>query len=331
LRLGQVGNSTYDLVVWACTPAGFAAALGAKAAGAARVLVVEPTDNVGGMAAAGGIGLRDCEQNEIRTNNSTQYRWAMRNAAHYGVPEPVWQPDNWLGEQTFKAMLQEAGVNLRMLGTHDQNDSLIEGPGGVVVDRSGQSPRVKAIKLRRADGSIDWIFSNYFVDASYEGDLLAAAGVTTTYGRESSSTYSEGSYAGVTNGSQATFNPPISPFVHAGSPQVLPFVQSGPDPRDRVGQADKNLMAFSYRACLTTDPNNMVPVTAPPGYDPKDFELARRYLLAEIAAGKTPSTPWGDLTYHGYEQLSKPMKFDACCGDSAVGIDAPGASPSVAA
>ena len=112
---------------------------------------------------------------------------------------------------------------------------------------------------------------------------------------------------------------------------MLPFVQSGPDPRDRVGQADKNLMAFSYRACLTTDPNNMVPVTAPPGYDPKDFELARRYLLAEIAAGKTPSTPWGDLTYHGYEKLSKPMKFDACCGDSAVGIDAPGASPSVAA
>ena len=329
--MGQVGNSTYDLVVWACTPAGFAAALGAKAAGAARVLVVEPTDNVGGMAAAGGIGLRDCEQNEIRTNNSTQYRWAMRNAAHYGVSEPVWQPDNWLGEQTFKAMLQEAGVNLRMLGTNDQNDSLIEGPAGVVVDRSGPSPRVKAIKLRRADDSIDWIFSNYFIDASYEGDLLTAAGVTTTYGREASSTYNEGSYAGVTNGSQATFNPPISPFVHTGSPQVLPFVQSGPDPRGIVGQADKNLMAFSYRACLTTDPTNMVPITAPPGYDPNDFELARRYLLAEIAAGKTPSTPWSDLTYHGYEQLSKPMKLDACCGDSAVGIDAPGESPSASA
>jgi Zn-dependent alcohol dehydrogenase len=53
-------SAQYDVVVWACTPAGFAAALGAKAAGAKRVVVIEPTSNVGGMAAAGGIGLRDC-------------------------------------------------------------------------------------------------------------------------------------------------------------------------------------------------------------------------------------------------------------------------------
>ena len=87
-------SAQYDVVVWACTPAGFAAALGAKAAGAKRVVVIEPTSNVGGMTAAGGIGLRDCEQDVIRTppNNSTQYTWAMRNAEYYGVAGPVRVP-----------------------------------------------------------------------------------------------------------------------------------------------------------------------------------------------------------------------------------------------
>ena len=58
----------------------FAAALAAKAAGAQKVLLLEPTAHVGGMASPGGIGLRDCSHNEVRTNNATQHQWAMRNA-----------------------------------------------------------------------------------------------------------------------------------------------------------------------------------------------------------------------------------------------------------
>ena len=98
---------SYDLIVFGATPAGFAASLSAKAAsnGAAKVLLLEPSAHVGGMASPGGIGLRDCDHNEVRTNNSTQHQWAVRNAVKYGVKDPynnpVWQPDNWLGEQTF--------------------------------------------------------------------------------------------------------------------------------------------------------------------------------------------------------------------------------------
>jgi len=139
-------------------------------------------------------------------------------------------------------------------------------------------------------------FGRYFIDASYEGDVLVAAGVSFAYGRESREQYNE-SYAGVTAGSIAKFNPPISPFVKDGMPELLPWVQY--DQHKLIGDADDNVMAFSYRVCLTTDANNMVPITAPPGYDPKDFELPRRYLLTELAKNITPSTPWGDLTYHG--------------------------------
>ena len=74
-----VGNQTADLVVFSCTPAGFAAALAAKTYGKyrnrdLRVVVVEPSPYCGGMAGPGGIGLRDCEHDEIRNNNSTQHQ-----------------------------------------------------------------------------------------------------------------------------------------------------------------------------------------------------------------------------------------------------------------
>ena len=73
-------TNSYDVIVFAATPAGFAASLAAKAAGAQKVLLLEPTAHVGGMASPGGIGLRDCGNNEVRTNNATQHQWAMRNA-----------------------------------------------------------------------------------------------------------------------------------------------------------------------------------------------------------------------------------------------------------
>ena len=121
-------SAQYDVVVWACTPAGFAAALGAKAAGAQRVVVIEPTSNVGGMAAAGGIGLRDCEQDVIRTppNNSTQYTWAMRNAEYYGVAGPVRVPQThncWPAELSACACVacQEASGNSSHAQWHGMN------------------------------------------------------------------------------------------------------------------------------------------------------------------------------------------------------------------
>ena len=158
------GGEPWDVVVYACTPAGFAAALGAKAAGAPRVLVLEPTAHVGGMAAAGGIGLRDTDQDQVRDNNSTQHTWGMRNARYYGVSEPVWQPDNWLGERTFKAMLAEAGVELRL------NAQVVEGPAGLRLKSQGGSRVITALALEgaTADAAPSWIEARYVIDASCE-------------------------------------------------------------------------------------------------------------------------------------------------------------------
>ena len=306
-------DSDYDVIVFAATPAGLAASLAAKAAGAQKVLLLEPTAHVGGVASPGGIGLRDCADNRVRTNNATQYQWGMRNAKFYGVDQPVWQPDNWVGEQSFLDMLKESGVELRLKTT------FVEGSDGIQTTAdSNDLRRITGIKLE----SGELLRSKYVIDASYEGELMRSSGyVTYTFGRESQQQYNE-SLGGVTNKSVGQFKYPVNPY-HSDNITLLKWIQDQPDPRKRLGAADDNLMAYSFRACLTKDKNNIVPFAPPPGYDPADFELQRRYLLSELKAGKDPQRPWHNFPYSGYPS-SKAMKFDACCGQSPVGIDAVG-------
>ena len=305
-----------DVVVYSATPAGFAAALAAKASGAGRVLLVEPTSRVGGMASPGGIGLRDCANNEIRTNNSTQYTWAMLNAKFYGVSDPVWQPDAWVGQLSFLQMLKDYDVELML------NTNFIEGSEGVETEQDNNNlRRITAIHLE----SGETVTAKYFIDASYEGELMIATGyVKFTYGRESNETWKE-SYGGISRISLAQFKGPISPYYHdnTDSLSLLKWIQKGPDPRAMLGKSDQNVMAYSFRACLSEDYNNQVPFPKPDGYDPMDFELSRRSLRKELNLTLAPSMPWSNLVYHGYPS-TKAMKYDACCGYGPVGIDAVG-------
>ena len=312
------GNSlAYDVVVYSSTPAGIAAAIAARESGAQKVMLLEPTAYVGGMASPGGIGLRDCNADEIRTNNSTQHEWGMRNAHHYGLSDPVWQPDNWVGEMNFKQMLSDYNVELQL------STNFKEGSAGVMTEVDGSGlRRITALLLENGDT----LEGKYFIDASYEGELMMTTGhVTYTYGREGRSEYNE-SYAGVTDESLSHFPVPVNPYTTVdGHSQLLKYIQDGPDPRKMVGQPDKNVMAYSFRACITNNPNNSVPFSPPPDYDPQDFELPRRLLQDDTAARKKPHTPWGNLKYSKYpNSVVKAEKYDACCGSAPVGIDAVG-------
>ena len=307
-------GTSYDVIVFGATPAGFAASLGAKAAGADKVLLIEPTGYVGGMASPGGIGLRDCNMDEVRDNSGTQHQWAMRNAAYYGLKGPVWQPDNWLGERTFLEMLKEADIELRL------NTTFLEGSKGINTETDANELR-RIVEIILESGDI--LNPRYVIDASYEGELMAATGhVSYTFGRESNDTYNE-SLGGVTNGSVGQFDIPINPY-YANTDNLLKWVSDYPDPRTKLGEADDNVMAYSFRVCLSKNTSNMVPVKQPQGYNPDDFELQRRYLQAEVKAGKDPHKPWGYLVYKAYPSSKKDMKYDACCGMSPVGIDAVG-------
>ncbi|KAL6057338.1 Xanthan lyase [Balamuthia mandrillaris] len=299
----------WDVVVYGATPAGISAALAAVEVNSrVRVLLIEPTREIGGMVTAGGIGMRDFRVEQRLTGKLLQ--WAMTNAAHYGVSYPVWQPDNWVGNRTFWSMLEEAGIPV-VLGARMQ-----EGPAGVQVVGGRRISR-----LHTVDGRSFALSRNaVVVDASYEGEVMMGAGVSYTWGREARTTYNE-SYGGIIGSSAAQFKLAVDAQWANGT--LLHYVTKGPDPRTHIGQADRNVMAYSYRVCLTTNRTNQAPFTPPPAYHTADFEIARRYLQEELKAFGEAGVdqPWGNLRYRSYPPANK---FDACCGNASVGIDPPG-------
>ena len=101
---------------------------------------------------------------------------------------------------------------------------------------------------------------SYFIDGSYEGDLVFQAGASMTFGRESKDVYNE-SYGGITESSQAQFHVDVDAAWSNGT--LLDFISHSADPRLHLGEADDNMMAYSFRACLTTRAGNMVPFPKP--------------------------------------------------------------------
>ena len=162
-----------------------------------------------------------------------------------------------------------------------------------------------------------------FIDASYEGDLMAASNVTYTVGRESQSQYGE-ALAGVEaptiwNGTQ------VDPYVIPGDPSsgLLPHLESGTLGAPHT--ADKGVMAYNYRLCLSSDPNNQIPFAAPAGYDPMEFEVNARIILGEVQAGR-------QLTFSSvcdlYGLPNKKFDVNDCTDDVGASFNYPDATPS---
>jgi hypothetical protein len=118
-----------------------------------------------------------------------------------------------------------------------------------------------------------------FVDGSYEGDLMAAAGVAWTIGREGRREFGE-SYAGKQFPKQKPLMK-INGFDDTG--KLLPLVTTSDSGAETAG--DKNIMSYSFRLCLTSDPGNKIPMPKPKAYDPARFEIARRMAKAGIKVG----------------------------------------------
>jgi hypothetical protein len=124
-----------------------------------------------------------------------------------------------------------------------------------------------------------------FIDATYEGDLMAAAGVDYHVGREANSVYGE-KWNGVQTGILhhrhhfGAVARKISPYIVPGDPKsgVLPRISTAPP--GEYGQGDKRLQAYCFRMCLTDHPDNRVPFPKPAGYDPKQYELLLRIFEA---------------------------------------------------
>lgn len=261
------GAGRFDVIVYGGTASGVAAAVGAARQGA-RVALVEPGTHLGGMV-SGGLGHTDTGRKE--TIGGISLEFFKRVGHHYGQPV-TWDFGPHVAEDVFKAMAHEAGVRViyrhRMKergGASKTGSSITE-----LITESGQRFPARA-----------------FIDATYEGDLLAQAGASFTWGREGREKYGE-SFAGVRAADRYAhhrFDVPVSAYGANG--KLLPNIYPGP--RGAIGAADKKVQAYNFRLCLTRDASNRVPMPKPSGYDPHDYAVLARLIAAmEKKGGPAP-------------------------------------------
>lgn len=284
-----------DVCVFGGTSAGIAAALQVKRMGKTSVLV-EPGKHVGGLT-TGGLGATDIGNKAAIGGISREFY--RRIARHY-AQDSAWKSESRQdyfarrGSGQSKASdLASADATMWTFEPHValriSNEMIAEAKVPVhreqrLASVTKEGKRITEIKMENGN-----VFrAKMFIDATYEGDLMAKAGVSYHVGREANSTYGE-----TLNGIRAEtpkhqFTVRVDPYVKPGDPAsgLLPFIQPGDG--GRPGDGDLRVQTYNYRLCFTTNAENRMSVATPPGYDLAKYELLARYLEALVAAGKKP-------------------------------------------
>lgn len=257
-RAGQAQTParTYDVVVYGGTASGVMAAIAAAGEGV-RVALLEPGRHVGGMV-TGGLSHTDFGDRAVIGGLALEFY--RRVGAHYGVPTYYWRgPEPRIAEQILTDWLREAGVD-------------------VFFEHRLDTVHAEGRRIGRVGLSNGAVFEAHtFVDAGYEGDLMARAGVSYAVGREGRDVYGE-SWAGRLPilPDRHQFLVPVSPFQAGTNGKLLPLIK--PEPMVEVGEGDAGIQSYCFRLLLTRRPDLRVPFPRPEGYDPDEFELMRRLL-----------------------------------------------------
>jgi hypothetical protein len=247
-----------DVVIYGATSAGVIAAVQLAQVGRS-VALLEFGGHMGGVTASG-LGATDLGNK--RAIGGLARDFYRRLGRHYGREES-WTFEPKVAEATFAALLADAGVTVHF----HQRLADITQAGGTIRELRTESGDVWAAKM--------------FIDASYEGDLLAAAGVSYHVGREGNARYGE-IHNGVAWGHPGhNFKLAVDPYVVPGRPEsgLLPGVFPGDGGQE--GEGDRRVQAYNFRLCLTQAADR-VPFPQPAGYDPQRYEVLRRYLEAGI-------------------------------------------------
>ena len=268
------GDATADAVVYAATPSGIMAAIQLVRLGK-TVLLLEPTNHIGGMPTSG-IGVSDIGQINSIGGLARQFFSEIRkiyqsspSALSASLGGTAFEPHVAL--RAFKVMLQNCGIKVI---TNAQLQSVTKN-GSIIValnTTSGNSYRAQQ-----------------FIDASYEGDLMAVAKVSYVVGREANSQYDE-----TLNGVGVPYlmiGQRVDPYRIQGKPSsgLLPHVKA--TTLGKRGSADKSVMAYNYRLCVTNQPDNKIPFEAPLGYDESEFELLARLSEMVVKARHDHTMP----------------------------------------
>jgi hypothetical protein len=274
----------YDVVVYGGTAGGVVAAVTAAREGHSVVLI-EPSQHLGGMT-SGGLGATDIGNKRVIGGLARDFYGRL--GRHYAKPE------SWTRQrrETYKSGRQQTNENeMWTFEPHVAEAILRElcAEAGVRVltgerlDLDKPLPREGTRLLGIWLESGRQIAGQIFVDAGYEGDLLARAGVSHHVGREANSVYGE-TLNGVqtANATKHQFKVPIDPYVVPGNPAsgLLPGIHAGTPGREGAG--DSRVQAYNFRMCLTDDPENRIAFPRPEGYDAGQYELLLRYIEAGV-------------------------------------------------
>ncbi len=277
-------NQKYDIVIYGGTSAAVTTAVQAKKMGKS-VIIVSPDKHLGGMT-SGGLGFTDSgntgsigglsrefyhrvyleyqkeatwkwqKMNEF--SNQGQGTRAMRDDDH-----TMWTFEPHVAEKVFDDWIAELKIPVI-------REAYLDREKGVKKDGT------RIVSIKTLDGIT--VYGKMFIDVTYEGDLMAAAGVSFHVGRESNATYGEtwnGNQFGVKHHGHY-FKSPVDPYKTPGDSQsgLLKYID---DSKEGInGEGDNRIQAYCYRMCLTNHPENRIPFTRPDGYHPEDYELLRR-------------------------------------------------------
>jgi len=261
----------FDVVVYGGTAGGVMAAVSAAREGL-NVALLEPRTHVGGMV-SGGLGWTDYGTREVIGGYALEFYY--RAGLHYRMSryghELAWMHEPHVAEDIFRQMLAEAHVTLI-------EQSRLPEKGGVLKDGA----RVKEIRTENGESYT----AGVFIDSSYEGDLMAQAGVSYTWGREGIAQYNESlaGMRGLTPFHQFLVN--VSPKDGAGN--LLPEIS--PAQPAAFGAADRGVQCYNYRMCFSNVAANQVAFAKPDGYNPRRYALLARLIAARTKAeGKVPA------------------------------------------
>jgi hypothetical protein len=285
----EPGSETYnaDVVIYGGTSAAVTTAVQVVKMGRS-VIIVSPDKHLGGLSSSG-LGFTDTGNKEIIGGLAREFyqliyqhyqspeSWKWQNQSEYGnkgqgspamdgEKRTMWIFEPHAAEEAFEKMITDNNIPV-------YREELLDRETGV-IKRKGEIVSIKTLNGLVFKGKI-------FVDATYEGDLMASAGVKYTVGREANSVYNE-TWNGVQKGvfhHRHYFQVNIDPYKVPGDPSSELVARISPDPPGENGTGDNKIQAYCFRLCLTQVPQNRIPVTKPDGYDSTQYEL-----LARLAA-----------------------------------------------
>lgn len=298
-------SSQYDIVIYGGTSGGVAAGVQAARMGKSVVLI-EPGQHLGGLT-SGGLGATDIGNKaaiggisrefyqRVAKHYANDSAWKFQKQEEYRDSrnrpddDSMWTFEPHVAEKIMNDLVSEHGVTVVRGERLDLENGIVKEDGFI-----------REIKMESGK-----TYSGYmFIDTSYEGDLMAKAGVSYHVGREANSVYNETMngvqtiiYRSYEDGLHAAnmknhnFRNPVDPFIIPGVPSsgLLPGIQPGPP--GEYGSGDHRVQAYNFRICMTDAPENKLAFPKPKGYDPLRYELLLRYIKTGVFDVINLSTP----------------------------------------